>query len=298
MNSIPNRITAKRIPAKAIAKVTLCLIISLLLLPSLLAHEGEQEEERNPQDNNDSNLQLKQRSFNLAVGVTFYLVIVTLALLRYGKLLSNGQKWWFYLAIAVPVVLVTLYAAGTTIYLNLTSHTEGPVHWHADLEIWNCGQKIDLRDPRGVSNRIGTSTFHEHGDDRIHVEGVVVELHNVNLHRFFEVVGGELTEEELVVPTDEGMVAASNDDNCGEEEGKVQVFVYQVQEGAYRQQKVTEEYVLSPHSLVPPGDCIIIEFDREKERTDKLCSSYAAAVGRGELKKGVNEELRGELHGG
>lgn len=286
MNSIPSRIPAKRIPAPAITKVTLCLIISLLLLPSLLAHEEEQEEDSNLQDNNDNNLELKQRSFNLAVGVAFYLVIVTLALLRYGKLLSNGQKWWFYLAIVIPVVLVTLYAAGTTIYLNLTSHTEGPVHWHADVEIWNCGQRLDLRDPRGASNRIGTSTFHEHGDDRIHVEGVVMQLQNVNLHRFFEVVGGELTEEELVVPTDEGMVAASNGDNCGEEEGKVQVFVYQVKEGAYRQQKVTEEYVLLPHSLVPPGDCLIIEFDQEKESTDKLCASYRAAVERGELHGG------------
>ncbi len=266
--------------ANSLAKIVLCLIVFLLLLPSLFAHQGDSKEGDSEKDNN---LELKQLSFNVTVGITLYLVIITLVLLRYGKLFTSRQKWAFYLALAVPVALVTLYIAGTTIYLNLTSYTAGPVHWHADLEIWNCGKRIDLRDPRGMSNRIGTSTFHEHGDDRIHVEGVVVNLQDATLHRFFEVVGGQLSEEELQVPTNEGTVSVGKGDFCEEEEGKVQVFVYQIQQGEIQQHKETGEYVLSPHSLVPPGDCIIIEFDQEKERTDKLCSSYRAAIERGEL---------------
>ncbi len=274
---------------RAVAVTLLHLIVLLLVLTPLRAHEeGDQEK--------DGALEWKNLSFRIAVGVILYLAIITGVMLRYRELLTSKQKSLFYLALAVPVVLITLLIAGTTIYLNLTSHTAGPVHWHADLEIWNCGKQIDLRDPRGASNRIGTSTFHEHGDNRIHVEGVVVQLQNVNLHRFFEVLGGKLTEEELVVPTDEGVVAIGNGDICGDEKGKVQVFVYQVQEGAYRQHKVTGEYVLSPHSLVPPGDCISVEFDREKERTDKLCASYQAAIERGELKVEVNNEIGGEPH--
>ncbi|MEK6951231.1 MAG: hypothetical protein AABX13_05920 [Nanoarchaeota archaeon] len=266
-------------------------VFPLLLLPLLaIAHEEDRVDGRydnNDNDHYDGALALKQRSFNIAVGVTFYLVIITLVLLRYGKLFTSRQKWAFYLAIAVPVALVTLYAAGTTIYLNLTSHTAGPVHWHADFEIWNCGKQIDLRDPRGASNRIGTSTFHEHGDNRIHVEGVVVKLPDASLHRFFEVVGGKLAEEELRVPTNEGFVSVGKGDFCengeGDEEGKVQVFVYQTEGETYQQRKITDEYVLSPQALVPPGDCLIIEFDREKEHTDKLCLSYQRAIERGEL---------------
>ena len=108
----------------------------------------------------------------------------------YDKDRSEKTKIFLFLGIIIPIVLVTIYSAGSTIYLNIISETQGPVHWHADFEIWDCGQKIDLINPTGFSNRVGNPVFHEHGDDRIHVEGVVVEKKDVDLHSFFEVIGG------------------------------------------------------------------------------------------------------------
>ena len=54
------------------------------------------------------------------------------------------------------------------------------------------------------------------------------------------------------------------------------------------QEKLTdyEDYILAPQSLVPPGDCIIIEFDKYKESTDNLCESYRIALERGDLYRG------------
>src|SRR3990172_4794098 len=79
-----------------------------------------------------------------------------------------------YLGIAVPVVLTPLFLAGGTVYLNLASVTGGPVHWHADYQVWACGQQLDLVDPRGLANRVGSPVFHEHEDQSLHLHGVMV----------------------------------------------------------------------------------------------------------------------------
>src|SRR3990172_11006832 len=50
-------------------------------------------------------------------------------------------KWALYLGIAVPVVLTTLFLAGGTVYLNLSSATGGPVHLHAGYPGWARGER-------------------------------------------------------------------------------------------------------------------------------------------------------------
>ncbi len=203
---------------------------------------------------------------------------------------SESLKWALFLAIALPVSTATIYAGWATVYINTASETGGPVHWHADYEVWKCGEKIDLKEPHGLENRVGSPVFHEHGDARIHVEGVLVEKKHAALHKFFEVVGGQLTSDYLAVPTDNGVVEMRNGEQCNGEQGEIQVFVYKTtQQGekpwTYIQQKLPdfEEYVLSPHSLVPPGDCIVIELDQEKPTTDKMCETYRIAIEKGEL---------------
>jgi len=147
-------------------------------------------------------------------------------------------------------------------------------------------------DPTGLSNRVGTPVFHEHGDNRLHVEGVVVKKEDVSLGKFFEVVGGSLTPSGFSVPTNSGTANAANGELCNGRPAKVQVFAYRVVENPFQrtgmkheQTKLTEfeGYVPSPYSAVPPGDCIIIEFDAEKPSTDKICETYRIAIERGDL---------------
>ncbi|MEK6939790.1 MAG: hypothetical protein AABX31_03610 [Nanoarchaeota archaeon] len=233
---------------------------------------------------------MKNRSMVVIV-VTSIIVtdLVILAIISKRKL-NNHKKLLFSLMV-IPIIAATLYTAGTTIYLNHISATKGPVHWHADFEVWNCGKKLDVINPNGLSNRIGTPVFHEHNDFRIHIEGVVIKTEDVALDNFVNVIGGALSEESLGVPTNEGIVLLRNGDLCSGKPGKVQVFVYTVanpQESGkwiYTQEKIEDyaNYVLAPYSHVPPGDCIIVEFDREKERTDKICTTYQVALDQGEL---------------
>ena len=238
----------------------------------------------------DDGVKLKNQALSVVM-ITSILITALVILAIISKRKLHNHKSMLFLLIVIPIIAATLYTAGTTIYLNRISATNGPVHWHADLEIWDCGTKIDLLNPQGLSNRVGTPVFHEHNDFRIHVEGAVVKKKDISLGNFFNVVGGVLTGGSLEIPTNGGITSLQEGDLCNGKPGKVQVFVYKVvnpkERGnwIYTQEKIENfaDYVLSSYSMAPPGDCIIIEFDSEKEKTDKICATYEAAVNRGEL---------------
>ena len=219
-----------------------------------------------------------------------------------------------FILMVTAMIGSTIYLAASTIYVNFKSDSGGPVHWHADIEIWACGNELELRDPfKFLSNKIGTATLHEHDDRRVHLEGVVVDdTRDATLGKFFHVIGGAVTGEALVVPlnksdgplfendidgdgptdaasslidpylgTDpEGFRYARfvNGNTCGSETAAVQVFVFSYNEDAktYSQQKISDplNHVISPHSTVPAGDCVIIEFDVLKDQTNKICEQY------------------------
>ncbi len=236
---------------------------------------------------------LQERSVLFIVLVSFSSFFLVIIALLWGSHLTEPLKWFLFLGISIPVLLVTCYAAGATVYQNYISESKGPVHWHADFEIWNCGQQVDLLDPTGLTNRIGTPLFHEHNDQRIHVEGTLRAREDVSLHHFFEVIGGYLDSEHLVVPTDEGTLSLMNDGVCNGNRAEVQVFLYRVQDAeahdgySYSQTKLSdfENLVLSSNTQVPPGDCFIIEYDAPKDRTDKVCESYRLAQEQGTLRE-------------
>lgn len=222
--------------------------------------------------------------------------IIAVLISIFWKKKSDSAKIFLFLAIIIPTLITTIYLASSTVYLNLKSETKGPVHWHADFEIWNCGKKVDLKDPEGFSNRVGTPIFHEHGDDRIHIEGVLLDKEEVKLHHFFEVIGGILKENYLIIPTNKGTIKLENGDLCNNVPAKLQVFVYKITnpeakkgEWILKQEKLNEKefvnYILSPYSQVPPGDCIIIDLDKEKQKTEKICETYKVAIQKGEIKE-------------
>lgn len=253
---------------------------------------------------------LTMRTVLTASVVLVVLVLITVAIKDKHKRLKPP----LFIMIITTMVLSTLMLLASTVYLNVKADSGGPVHWHADFEIWACGNQLELRDPTGLlSNKIGTATLHEHNDQRIHLEGVVVhKKEDASLGKFFHVVGGTVTDSALVVPLNkdeakrfENQVdgdgpAAPNPDQvrpyivddgdngqfarffdgqtCGNEQADVQVFVYNYDQATktYRQHKVTrpQDYVITGDSNVPPGDCVIVEFAPTKDTTDKLCEQY------------------------
>ncbi len=210
-------------------------------------------------------------------------VVLTMLLKHFGE----RMKKMLFAGIVIPTLLATIFMVGSTLYLNFTSSSGGPVHWHADIEVWDCGNKLDFTDPQGFSNKVGTSTFHEHNDGRMHVEGVVTNPEEASLGKFFGFIGGGLTSDEMRVPTNDGLIVRNNGDLCDDgDEGVLQVFVYKTRGNTFSQMKLDDpaSYILSPESNVPPGDCIIIEFDEGKEKTNKLCNFYKLKIETGDLK--------------
>lgn len=252
-------------------------------ISNVFAHGIEEQSSVIPQPSLDQVIRTNSFNFTyLAIGLIVILVVISI--------LFKDKAEWFKLSLFIAMTLIilanTIYLTGSTIYLNQVSITSGPVHYHADFEIFKCGHKIELKDPEGLSNKIGTEVIHEHNDDRVHIEGVLLDKHQASISHFFENIGGKLTNIKLVVPTNEGMMSFENGDLCPDgKQATLQAFVYQTKDGVYTQSRLSDpkNYIISPHSNVPPGDCIILEFDSvNKTGTDKLCQSYKVAK---ELKK-------------
>ena len=269
--------------------LTASIIFLQLFASSVHAHGGEEETavEAVTQTLEDS---IRSNSIKIVV-VASILILGFLVLTILLKHLGERVKTVLFLGIVLPTLFTTVYLITSTIYLNSTSSSGGPVHWHADYQIWDCGKQLELVDPEGFSNRVGSATFHEHNDNRIHVEGVVVDREEASLGRFFGFIGGELHDDGFKIPTNAGLQVRHNGDLCSDgQEGTMQAFVYKTQGDTYHQEKLTDptSYILSPYGNVPPGDCIIVEFDsKEKVETDKLCDSYKLKI----------ETSKGRFHG-
>lgn len=269
---------------------------------------------------------LEHQITSFALDTVMYSAVALVILVVIAAFIRNRVP-----ALKMPVfVLMSLVMAGSavaligsTVYLNVKSESGGPIHWHADIEYWTCGNQLELRNPTGfLSNKIGTSVLHEHDDQRIHLEGVAVDKsQDASIGKFMHVVGGIITDDNLIVPLNEdgntfedevdgdgrndlhpelvepyiftdpeqGRVAAfQTGGSCGDQEAEVQTFVYRYNDDdTYEQFKLdktetlamfgigeVDDYAINENPNVPPGDCVIFEFDVPKEKTDKLCQQY------------------------
>lgn len=235
---------------------------------------------------------INRMSVNMTM-VTSAIVIFLLVLSVIIKNESELVKRLLFWPMAISIAGTTLTLVALTIYLNISSYTKGPVHWHAGIEFYGCGEYIDLKNPVGrFSNKVGSPTFHEHNDQWMHLEGVPITPHDASLGKFLGLVGVELTGSSLKIPSNGRVADFANGDRCGDIEGIVQVFIYKFEKAGdkylYRQSRLTDmtvasEYVMSHTPNMPPGDCIIVEFDRRKDKTDNLCKVYKAALARGDI---------------
>lgn len=233
---------------------------------------------------------------------------IAAAFILIGLVLVGGKRWPMlrpasFIALAVVVGSVTVFLATSNTYLNIRSSAGGRVHWQAAVEFWACGNELTIRDPRGLSGFVGSPTLHETNDRLLHYDGTPVDSTALTLGSFVSAIGGQLTEDTLLVPlNDTGYFASSasgqpsqvmnnvvtgkdgkyarfiNGQTCGDQTAEVQAYAYtfQTSNNTYAQHKLADPalYVMSPAAATPPGDCIIVEFGPAQDRTDKLCHAY------------------------
>lgn len=230
-------------------------------------------------------------AYSIKVGIisTIALFFLIVAALLLDRAKVHYSKTIMFIAIVLSIIIPTLFFIGSTIYINTISSSRGPVHWHADIEIWACDQELNLRDPKGLSNKIGTATLHEHNDKRIHLEGVVVAPHDASLGNFFKVIGGTINNRVLAVPTDNGVKSFIAGKACPDgSEAQIQVFAYTTKDGIFTQRKIENpaSHIMSANSQVPDGDCLIIEYGPQTETTNRMCRSYKVSESLGKIKAG------------
>lgn len=214
--------------------------------------------------------------------VALWIAIFTILLLIFKKkfvdlgnnkkeILGDGAKAVIFGLMAIPILLSTFYISGMTVRENIISVTGGPVHWHADYEVWACGEKLDLIDPVFPRNKIGSPLFHEHNDDRVHIEGTVHELDKVSLGAYFSIIGGHLSDGILTYPTVNGVKSFKDGEQCAGADATLNIYVNGKKVEDY------EHHLFYPDAYVPPGDCIIVEFSStNSDTTDKICASWEA----------------------
>lgn len=228
------------------------LLLFLMLILSInfaFSHEGEEDEFILDHSGLYPISQLQAVGYgSLAFGTLIVLILL------FHKKMNDMAKKIMYSLVLIVTALVTLYLVTTTLHLNVISITKGPVHWHADFEIWACGKEIKLAEPKGLSNKQGVDLMHAHNDNRIHVEGVLLDMKAASLGAFFHAVGGSVSDHEIRVPTDEGLVIARNGYTCNEKPAELYVFV----NGNLIENP--RDYAISHYEEVPPGDRIKFVF--------------------------------------
>lgn len=271
-----------------------------------------------------ANVDLEQQVSTLAVKTVLLAsaILLVCTLIAYwsqkNKKVFKKAKVPLFFTMTATLVLSTATLFGSTIYLNQKAESKGPVHWHSEIEFWACGTELDLRNPTGkLSNKIGTSTYHEHNDKHIHLEGVVVrKSEDASLEKFMRVTGGYIEQDMIGIPLSsnsaEWFAQADDDKLDGDTQGNLSsdtfnqyvinqekgsvlnlrngatcngaaaelqtfVYTYNKENNTYSQTKLSDpsKYIMrNESSLGPPSDCVIVEFDSPKSRTNKLCQQY------------------------
>ena len=229
--------------------VVFSLFLFLVFAITSIAHEGETDEY-----NLDAHSQYPLSSWEAVNYGSIILILTVLIMMIFQNKLNEPAKKFLFCSLCAVCTLVTLYLIITTLHLNITSWSKGPVHWHADYEIWACDKQLQLVEPTGMSNKQGVLLLHSHDDNRIHVEGVLTEPRSASLGAFFHVLGGELTNYGFTLPTREGVVSVENGQLCNGLPATLSVFVNGVAK------ENSPEYVISHYEDVPPGDRIKIIF--------------------------------------
>ncbi len=95
---------------------------------------------------------------------------------------------WGIVAIIVLGIVFLFYRAAT-ISSNFESYTDGPVHWHADFNVFLCGNRVDFSSLGSAGSMAGPMLLHTHGDHKIHIEGLVSRAGDIAVGNFFRGIG-------------------------------------------------------------------------------------------------------------
>jgi hypothetical protein len=208
-------------------------------------------------------------------------------------------------AFIVVILGASFFTASAFVHLSQTSWSNGEIHWHADYEILAENEngeleRLDLIDPGQfcqeyrdgdymckVNDRTGITKFHEHNDNRIHLEGVFQEREEATLAAYFSTFNGTLTSSKLRYPTNEEIVEVSE---SAETNNSLKIVVRSgvADERSWKVIDNPSEYVISPYKRGPNLDDIFIVWDNQSANyvKEQLRVNNGTYRGHGLVKQG------------
>jgi len=172
----------------------------------------------------------------------------------------------------------SLFTAGAFVHLSQVSWSGGEIHYHADYEVLvedNSGelQRLNLVDPSKfcsgdvqsdymckLNDRTGSTIYHEHNDNRIHLEGVFKNKEDATLGAYFETFNGKLTSSTMKYPTNDGLVEVSESEDSNKTL-KVLVESGVADERSWKVIDNPSEYIVSPYKRGANLDNIFFIWD-------------------------------------
>jgi hypothetical protein len=155
---------------------------------------------------------------------------------------------------------------------------------------------------KGMSTHIGTTPYFYNGDSQtLHYEGLPKSAQpSANVSSFMEAMGGSLTNQSFSLPIDtqsvqnnslnsqfigtdqngKPFINVANGKSCkgSNDQAVVQVFVFTINpfNNTYKQEKSSnpEQLTIGQESNPDRAQCIVVEFDTPKAKTEHLCQSY------------------------
>lgn len=220
--------------------------------------------------------------------------------------IRNQHEWlvrpMFITAISFAGGAAAVFALATG-FLTLKAPGHQAASWQAGISFWSCGEQLTVqKPPKGMSTHIGTTPYFYDGNTQtLHYEGLPKSAQpDANVSSFLEAMGGSLTSRSFSLPIDtqsiqfntlnsqlistdqngKSAINVANGKSCKDsnDQAAVQVFAFTINRfnNTYKQEKVTnpEQLVIGQESDPHLAQCIIIEFDTPKAKTEHLCQSY------------------------
>ena len=133
-------------------------------------------------------------------------------------------------SITTIILILIIYGFYTFVIApvkDFEPYTSGPVHWHANFEVYLCGEKQDFTTGYDFEdNRKGSLTFHSHNDEVIHIESHVAKKEDLALGNFFDAINIPFSENQIM--------DKKNGDLCNGKAGKVHMYINEAENYEYK----------------------------------------------------------------
>lgn len=247
-------------------------------------------------------------SSSLRVLVVATLAIAIICILSASvKKRSPRHNSVLFALIATVVISSTGLLVGTVLDSFFNASPTGLSRRQSQIEYWACGVQLATPAPnKPFRTSSGEGSFFEYGDGVARFQGIInQELDAPNLANFQNAIGGSITATSMVLPLSENIISTGidgdipdpsgtsridkfitkstdsqttitlvNGSTCGSTSSVINIFGLSVNESTntYTQKKFEFPSNLNLGNVQNMSDCIIVEFDAVREKTDRLCS--------------------------